>query len=110
MISLEGLPGGELIQEGLDELGRGVLGVGALLVAIGAPRLARAGIPVPEAAFLCRDAELLLYARLGEQRVRDPYSRYNALLRELVSFEQALEHRVRQERTRGGSPSSGVRP
>jgi hypothetical protein len=49
------------------------------------------------------DAELELYRTLCASGVRDPYGRYNSLLRELVSFEQALEHRrfrrLRLERT-----------
>jgi hypothetical protein len=36
-------------------------------------------------------AEHDLYALLGQEE-GDPYSRYNALLRELVSFERALDH------------------
>jgi len=38
---------------------------------------------------------LQLY-RLLRQQGGDAYSRYNALLRELVSFESALDHRCRQ--------------
>jgi hypothetical protein len=97
----DGLPGAEHIERGLEELERGVEGIGALLVAIGAPRLARAGIDVPPAASAYREPELRLYALLGELGPRDPYSQYNALLRELVSFERALEHRVRKEREQG---------
>lgn len=36
-------------------------------------------------------AELDLYELLGQEE-GDPYSRYNALLRELVSFERALDY------------------
>jgi len=100
MSRFEGLPGAEIIENGLDELARGVEGIGALLVAIARPRLARAGVEIPEGAFRYAEPELRLYALLGERGERDPYSRYNALLRELVSFERALEHRVRRERAR----------
>jgi hypothetical protein len=50
-MNLEALPGGDLIQEGLDDLSRGVESVPALLVSIGAPRLRRAGLPLPEKLF-----------------------------------------------------------
>ena len=39
------------------------------------------------------DAELQLYRLLREED-GDAYSRYNALVRELVSFRQALEQRL----------------
>jgi hypothetical protein len=95
MVDLTGLPCADRVQRGLSELAEGVESVDALLVAIAAPRLARAGIEVPARAKDFSDAELQLYALLGKQGSRDPYSEYNALLRELVSFERALEHRVR---------------
>jgi hypothetical protein len=95
MVDLAGLPAAERIQRGLSELAAGVESVDALLVAIGAPRLARAGLNVPARAGAFPEAELRLYALLGRQGSRDPYSEYNALLRELVSFERALEHRTR---------------
>jgi hypothetical protein len=41
------------------------------------------------------DAELELY-RMLRQTGGDAYSRYNALLRQLVSFERALDRRRRQ--------------
>ena len=43
---------------------------------------------------LACDAELALYRRLREAG-GDAYSRYNALLREVVSFESALDLRCR---------------
>jgi hypothetical protein len=95
MVDLTGLPAAERIERGLSELAAGVESVDALLVAIGAPRLARAGLRVPARATEYQEAELRLYALLGRQGSHDPYSEYNALLRELVSFERALEHRVR---------------
>ena len=104
MVDFTGLPGADRIERGLAELGAGIDGIDALLVAIGAPRLARAGVEVPARAREIVDAELRLYALLGEEGAPDPYSRYNALLRELVSFERALEHRVRAARRRHGTP------
>lgn len=67
------------------------LPVEALLVAIGARRLRRAGVPVPEVAVMPKEPELALYEALARQHGNDAHSRYNALLRRLVSFERAAE-------------------
>lgn len=48
-MSLTSLPGHELVLKGLDDLASGVESDDALLVSIGAPRLRRAGIDVPQA-------------------------------------------------------------
>jgi hypothetical protein len=40
-----------------------------------------------------------LYALLGHEHGKEAHSRYNALLRELVSFERALEARYRRMTT-----------
>src|SRR5262245_30072067 len=91
-----GLPGAELVSEGLRDAAAGVESVASLLIAIGAPRLRRLGLSVPET--LPADGELRLYRRLVAAQSADAYSEYNALVRELVSFERALEHC--QERAR----------
>lgn len=83
----DALPGGELIRQGLADLERGEETVPALLVSIGAPRLRRAGIAVPEATF--PDPEHRLYLRLAEEGSDCAHSRYNAWIRQLVSFERA---------------------
>jgi hypothetical protein len=88
-MAFEALPGGELIEQGLADLARGVESVEALLVSIGAPRLRRAGVPVPDPAL--RDPEHRLYALLAAQEPDAAHSRYNALIRRLVSFERAAE-------------------
>ncbi len=87
------LPGAELVAQGLRDAARGVVSPEALLVAIGAPRLERLGLSVPAANALESENELALYRTLCARGKLDPYSRYNALLRELVSFDRALEHR-----------------
>ena len=82
------LPGAALVEAGLRDLERGIESREALLVSIGAPRLARLGFDV-SAAF--DSPEKRLYESL---RVEDPdaaHSRYNALVRRLVSFERAVE-------------------
>jgi hypothetical protein len=92
---LTGLPGEELIREGLADLQAGRWTVPACLVAIGLPRMRRAGLVRQAPATLPADAELQLY-RLLRRAGGDAYSRYNALLRRLVSFEQALDRRSRR--------------
>jgi hypothetical protein len=86
---LTAFPGGDLVQEGLADLARGVETVPALLVLIGAPRLRRIGLPVPETAI--PSPEHRLYERLAETDSDSAHSRYNALVRRLVSFENAAE-------------------
>lgn len=82
------LPGAELVERGLADLGRGELTAEALLVAIGAPRLRDLGVPVP--AIAVDQPEHRLYALLTTQYGADAaHSRYNALIRRLVSFERA---------------------
>ena len=82
-----GLPGSDLIAPGLADLERGVDSIPALLVSIGAPRLAASGVPVRRPL---PDAEHALYARLLGDDPDAAHSRYNALIRRLVSFERAL--------------------
>jgi hypothetical protein len=87
MTAFAHLPGAELVEVGLADLSRGVASVPALLVSIGAPRLAALGLQVPHPF---PDPEHGLYERLRREGPDDAHSRYNALLRRLVSFERAL--------------------
>jgi hypothetical protein len=87
-MTLNELPGGDLVREGLDDLHNGRETVPALLVAIGAPRLRRLGIAVPESV---PDPEQRLYALLARTEGNAAHSRFNALVRRLVSFERAAE-------------------
>jgi hypothetical protein len=88
-MSFEGLPGWELIEPGLADLARGVESVPALVVAIGAPRLRQLGLEVPGPDIPA--PEHRLYAVLSAEEPDSAHSRYNALLRRLVSFERAAE-------------------
>lgn len=92
-MNLEAFPGGDLVQEGLADLARGVEdSIPALLVLIGAPRLRRIGLPVPESAISNSFPEDRLYEKLEESPPEDSaHSRYNFLIRRLVSFESAAE-------------------
>jgi hypothetical protein len=83
------IPGGDLVRKGLEDLAEGRESVEALLVSIGAPRLRAAGLPVPERTF--PDPERKLYERLAQEDSDSAHSRYNALVRRLVSFESSIE-------------------
>jgi len=83
------LPGHELIETGLADLRAGRETIEALLVAIGAPRLRRLGLDLPE--HLPELPEHRLYDLLEQDSSDSAHSRYNALIRRLVSFERAAE-------------------
>lgn len=87
-----GLPGAELIQEGLGDLARGLETVPSLLVSIGAPRLRLLGFEVP---LELPAAERRLYRLLERDGSDSAHGRYNALVRTLVSFERAAALRRR---------------
>jgi len=84
----DALPGADLIREGLRDLERGVESVPALLVLVGAPRLRRIGLDVPDTEDFPEDR---LYALLAATHGDAAHSQYNALIRRLVSFERAAE-------------------
>lgn len=108
MTSLDDLPGRDLIEQGLEDVLARRVTVESLLVTIARPRLESLGLEDARLANFVRDPELALYALLGQSGVPDPYSRYNALLRELASFVHALEHRVwRGKRAGTGADPSG---
>jgi hypothetical protein len=86
---LSALPGAELVLAGLDDLARGQESMAALLVLIGAPRLRALGVAVP-AGERSTSPEHRLYECLRAEDARTAHSRYNALVRRLVSFERAL--------------------
>jgi len=85
---LASLPGSDLVAGGLEDLRQGRETVPALLVSIGAPRLARLGHAIPSQ---WPDPEKRLYALLAREHADGAHSRYNALIRRLVSFERAVE-------------------
>ncbi len=91
-----GLPGDDLVRAGIAALRQGHFSVEALLVCVGARRLRRAGLDVPDAPGRPDEPELALYVAICAAGPADAHARYNALLRRLVSFERALErHRTR---------------
>ena len=84
----DALPGADLIRDGLRDLANGVESVSALLVLVGAPRLRDLGFDVPDVPYL---PEHRLYELLAAEDTDGAHSRYNALIRRLVSFERAAE-------------------
>jgi hypothetical protein len=83
------LPGEDLIEAGLADLRAGRETIESLLVAIGAPRLKRIGLVLPDN--LPALAEHRLYRLLEQSGDESAHSRYNALIRRLVSYERAAE-------------------
>ena len=82
------------MREGLADFHSGRCTIPACLVGIARSRLARAGLIQGVVAHMPVEPELQLY-RLLRREGGDAYSRYNALVRELVSFEAALDSRNR---------------
>lgn len=87
------MPGAELIQEGLRDYQCGRHSIPACLVRIAMPRLIRAGL-MRDSTPTDDGAELELYQLVSSSEGPQSYSRYDALLRELISFEHALDHRM----------------
>ncbi len=85
---MRGYPGEDLVEAGLRDLEQGVDSIPALLVSVGAPRLRQLGVRIPR-VIPC--AEHRLYELLARHDPASAHSRYNALIRRLVSFERALE-------------------
>lgn len=83
------LPGDDLIEAGVEDLAEGRETIAALLVAIGAPRLKRLGINLPQQ--LPNNPEHRLYDLLAADDEDSAHSRYNAFIRKLVSYERAAE-------------------
>jgi hypothetical protein len=81
------LPYAEVIAEGLADLSACRDTVAACLVSIGSPRLRQLGIDVPA---VLPGAEHRLYLLLSQADPDSAHSRYNALVRRLVSYERAL--------------------
>jgi hypothetical protein len=86
---LSGLPGAEVVAEGVSDLAAGRESVPALLVAIAGARLRRLGVAVAVSGW--EEAELRLYRALCREDAATAYARYNSLLRRIDSFARALE-------------------
>ena len=80
------LPGADIVSEGLQDLASRRETTAALLVSIGSPRLRLLGWAIP---FVFDQPEERLYQRLAAEYGNGAHSRYNALIRQLVSFQRA---------------------
>lgn len=87
-MNVDSLPGADLVLQGIDDLEHGLETEAAFLVAIGGPRLRRLGFDVPDHI---SNPEHRLYAALASVSPDAAHSRYNSLVRRLVSFERAAE-------------------
>ena len=85
---MDSLPGNDLIEMGVEDLLHQRQTIPALLVAIGAPKLRSLGLEVPEN--LPSNPEHRLYDLLSSSEPDSAHSKYNALIRRLVSFERAM--------------------
>lgn len=83
------LPGADLIESGIKDLREQRETIEALLVAIGEPRLRRIGLDLPPVRY--ENPEHQLYLLLARIDSDSAHSRYNSLIRKLVSFERAAE-------------------
>ena len=96
-----GLPGADLILKGLTDYHGGCHSIPACLVRMARPRLIRAGI-MSDSPPHDDGAELELYQLVSSSEGARSFSRYNALVRELISFEHALDHRLSGSRAVAG--------
>jgi len=93
---LIGLPGADLVSQGLSDLADSKPTAEAALVEVARDRFAELGLVIEGRTVGDEDAEIVLYARLCERHPEDdPYGRYNAWLDQLVSFLSALHNRRR---------------
>ena len=86
------LPGAEIVIVGLADLAAGRDTASSDAVSMASARLRDAGIEVPPQAGHPRPASHRLYEKLADEDPRNAHSRYNAIVRRVVSFAQAAEH------------------
>jgi hypothetical protein len=94
-----GLPGGDLVDQGLADLAAGKITLESLLVSLAAPRLRREGVPVGAAL---ADPERRLFRLLSRKGMDLAHARYNAYRRRIVSFADACRA-ARLDRSRHAS-------
>lgn len=87
------LPGEDLVAKGIDDLSSNNFSIEALLVMVGSPRLNRLGHAIPLVKHLPSSPEHALYQKLESENPKNGHSRYNALIRRLVSYERILERK-----------------
>lgn len=88
---MNSLPGSDLIEAGLRDLQDRRETIASLLVSIGAPKLRSLGMDIPTIpAPFASSPEHRLYDLLATDNPDSAHSRYNALIRKLVSFQRAI--------------------
>ena len=92
-----GLPGGAAVDAGLADLAAGRTTAESLAVSLAAPRLRREGVPVGPGLV---DPERRLYQQLSRTEGDLAHARYNAWLRQLVSFADACRVARRDRKRR----------
>lgn len=86
------MPGGDLVGQGLSDPRAGVQSEAALLLLVAKPRLEGLGISLAEPKNLLNEMPShALYDFLARELGDDAHSRYNSLIRRIVSFAHALE-------------------
>ena len=88
---LTGLPGADLVSQGLSDLRDGVTSETALLVLIAAPRLRRLGFEIPARPDVQCPYEHTLYSVITASGRSGAHSYDLSLLRRISSFARALE-------------------
>lgn len=94
-----GLPGGELVDEGLADLAYDRITAASLAVSLAAPRLRREGVPV---GTVLEDPERRLFELLQRTEGDLAHARYNAHLSQLTSFADACRLARVDEDARAG--------
>ena len=85
------LPANDLITAGIRDLRERRETIAALLVSIGAPKLRSLGLKIPNIpASFSAFPEHRLYDVLAKDNSDAAHSKYNSLIRKLVSFERAI--------------------
>lgn len=85
------LPANDLITEGISDLQDRRETIAALLVLVGAPKLRSLGLDIPDTPdSFGPTPEHRLYDLLAKENPDSAHSKYNALIRKLVSFERAI--------------------
>jgi len=81
------LPGYEIIAPGYEDLKQNRETVGALLLSMSRPNLERMGIFLPA---VIQEPDVKLYRFLQKEHDDNAHSRYNSLIRLLISFEKTI--------------------
>lgn len=90
-VAMVSLPANDLISAGIRDLQDRRETIASLLVSIGAPKLRSLGMKIPDIpSSFASYPEHRLYHLLSRDGTDSAHSRYNALIRKLVSFERAL--------------------